>query len=123
MNKIDVLLNITNRNAKIFNQFFTPICFYCDGCSCLSLIRTSNCGFVFDRATRMSSFTFNRFRLLVLIATKDENPDSHKYVVAKGIIATMACFTKRGYACPNEIQKSPILFELKDIPVSLPSIQ
>ena len=109
MNKIDVLLSITNRNAKFFNQIFMPIFFYCDGCSCLSSIRTSNCGFVFDKATRMSSFTFNRFRLLVLIATKDKNPDSHKYVVAKGIIATMASFTKRGYACSIKSQKSPIL--------------
>ena len=90
MNKIDVLLSIMNRNAKFFNQFFMPIFFYRNECSCLSSIRTSNCRFVFDRATRMSSFTFNRFRLLVLIATKDENPDLYKYVVAKGIIATMA---------------------------------
>ena len=78
-------------------------------------IRASNNGFVFDGATRMLSFRFNWFRLLDFIATEDENPDSHKYVVAKGIIAAMAFFTKRGYACPDEIQKSPILFELKDI--------
>ena len=90
MNKIDVLLSIMNGNAKFFNQFFMPIFFYCDGCSCLSSIRTSNCGFAFDRAMHRSSLTFNWFRLLVLIATKDENPDSYKYVVAKSIIAIMA---------------------------------
>ena len=105
MNKIDVLLSITNRNAKFFNQFFKSIFFYCDGCSCLSSITTSNYDFVFNRAMCMSSFTFNRFRLLVLIATKDENPDSHKYVVAKGIIATMLA----RICLLNKIQKSPTL--------------
>ena len=63
----------------------------------------------------MSSFTFNRFQLLDFIATKDQNPDSQKYVAAKGIIAATAFFAKRGYACPNEIEKLPILFKLKDI--------
>ena len=28
VNKIDVLLSVTNRNAKSFNRFFTPIFFY-----------------------------------------------------------------------------------------------
>ena len=54
----------------------------------------------------MSFFTSNQFRLLILVATKDENPDSYRYVVEKGVMAAMAHFTKKGYASDNEIQKS-----------------
>ena len=59
------------------------IFYQCQGRTCLSSIRAPKCGFEFDRAKRISSVTFNRFRLFdFLAAAKDGNSDSHNYVVA-----------------------------------------
>ena len=61
VNKIDVLFSITIRNAKKFKQFSTPYNFLnCAECFCLWSINASNCGFVFERARRLLSSTFNR---------------------------------------------------------------
>ena len=82
--KLDALFTMTNRNAINFNQFFTLTFFERKRCSCFLSIKASNCGFVSDRARRMSSFTFNRFRLQQnFIVTKDKNPYLPKYVGAK----------------------------------------
>jgi flagellar basal body P-ring protein FlgI len=44
------------------------------------------------------------------MVTSVENPDSQRYAVANGIIASTALFTRRGQASLKEHQNSPGLF-------------
>jgi hypothetical protein len=62
-------------------------------------MRTLNCGVVFDMATRMSCWTSNRFGFFFLMVAGVENPGSQRYMVANGIKASIARFTRRGEAC------------------------
>ena len=78
VNKTDGLLSITSRNVNNFKQFFMPILFECDGCSCVSSTRASNCGFILSGQGRCMSFVaFNQFQLFDFKATEDENSDLH----------------------------------------------
>jgi hypothetical protein len=46
------------------------------------------------------------------MVTSVENADSQTYIVANGIKASTALFTRRGYASLKEHQNSPKLFQL-----------
>jgi hypothetical protein len=76
-------IHLKYRQVKVKYYFLKM--YQCEGCGCLALIRTLNCGVVFDKETRMSCWTSNQFQFFVLTATSVENLDSQRYIVANGI--------------------------------------
>jgi hypothetical protein len=64
---------------------------------------------VFDKATGMSYWTSSQFLFFVLMVTSVEDPNSQKYIT-NGMKASVAHFTRQGYASLKEHQNNTRFF-------------